>query len=152
MTHRAQRGFSLIELLIVITVIAILAVAGITNGHKHIMAAHEQAAIAEIQTLHKAEAQYYVQFGRYARTLRELGPPESGEDGAGAANLIPKMLAEGQKSGYVFTLAGTTEGYTVSAVPESYKGSGSRTFFSDQSMTIHQNHSAEPANAQSPEL
>jgi hypothetical protein len=55
-------------------------------------------------------------------------------------------------SGYIFSLTGTTEGYAITALPETYKGSGSRTFYSDQSMVIHQNHSAEPATAASPEL
>ncbi len=72
-----RRGFTLIELLIVITVIAILAGLAVTNGHKHIMLAQEQAAIEEIRTLHKAEAQYYAQFTRYAQTLAQLGPPST---------------------------------------------------------------------------
>jgi prepilin-type N-terminal cleavage/methylation domain-containing protein len=147
-----RRGFTLIELLIVITVIAILAAIAVTNGHKHIMLAHEQAAIEEIRTLHKAEAQYYAQFTGYARSLAQLGPPESGSDGPGAANLIPRSLADGHASGYIFSLAGTTEGYAITALPETYKGTGSRAFYSDQSMTIHQNYSSEPATAASPEL
>ena len=46
----------------------------------------------------------------------------------------------------------TPTGYTVSAGPTAFGNSGSRTFVSDQSLTIRQNFSAEPATAESPEI
>jgi len=147
-----RRGFTLIELLIAIAIILILAAIAIPNAHKELMLAHEQAAIQEIGTLHKAETHYLTIYGRYAQTLAELGPPTNGADGPAAANIIPKGLADGTKSGYVFTLAGTANGYSISAVPEGFGNTAGRTFFSDQTMVIRQNSTAEPANASSPEL
>jgi type IV pilus assembly protein PilA len=146
------RGFSLIELLIVISIILSLAAIAIPNAHKQLMLAHEQAAIQEITTIHKAETQYQAIYGRYAQSLAELGPPATGADGAAAANIIPKGLADGTKSGYIFTLAGSPTGYSISAVPEAFGKTAGRTFFSDQTMVIRQNVTAEPASVSSPEL
>jgi hypothetical protein len=115
------------------------------------MAANETAVINEIGTLHKAQLQYYSQFNRYAASLNELGPPVSGAPGPSGADLIPKTLAEGKKSGYIFTLAGTATGYAINANPERFGGTGRKTFFSDQTLIMRSNSSPEPANANSPE-
>jgi prepilin-type N-terminal cleavage/methylation domain-containing protein len=150
---RGRRGFSLIELLIVVAIILILAAIAAPKLNQNRMHAQETAAVREIQTINTAQTQYYSQFGRYATNLAELGgPPSGGQEGPSAANLIPGELAKGQKSGYKYTLAGGPAGYTISAVPEVFGNTGRRTFFSDQTMVIHQNWSAEPANASSPEL
>jgi type IV pilus assembly protein PilA len=152
MRDSTRRGFSLIELLIVISIIAIMAAIAIPNMQKTLAYTHEQAAVQQIGTLHKAIAQYQGQYSRYPQSLRELGPPATGPDGPEASNLIPTGLAEGRKSGYVFTLTGTAKGYTISAVPETFGGTGNQTFFSDQSMVIRHNYTAEPATVSSPEL
>jgi type IV pilus assembly protein PilA len=151
-SNRRRRGFSLIELLIVISIILIIAAIAVPKMNKQLMLAREQAAIRQIGTLHQAETQYYSQFGQYACTLAQLGPPASGAAGPAAADIIPKSLSDGKNTGYVFTLACSPTGYTVNANPESFGGSGSRCFYSDQSLVIHQNFTAEPANANSPEL
>jgi type IV pilus assembly protein PilA len=116
------------------------------------MNANELVVIREIQTINQAQTQYISQFGKYASTLRALGPPTSGAPGLEVADLIPSKLASGENDGYVFTLTTTQQGYTINANPRKYPDTGKRTFFSDQTMTIHQNWSAEPANASSPEL
>ena len=79
--------------------------------------------IREIQTIHQAETQYQSQFGKYAATLNELGPPTSGGPGPQAADLIPDSLAAGEKDGFIFTLTATPQGYTVSANPKVYNSS-----------------------------
>src|SRR6202795_1288534 len=103
--NRRRRGFSLIELLIVISIILIIAAIAIPKMNNQLMAAHEMAAIRQVTTIHQAETQYYSQFGKYADTLAELGPPASGAAGPAAADLISKDLTEGKKSGYVFNVA-----------------------------------------------
>lgn len=150
--NRLRRGFSLIELLIVIAIILIIAAIAVPKMNKQIMAAHEMAAIREIGTIHTGETQYYSQFGKYAQNLAELGPPASGAAGPAAADLLPKNLSEGKASGYIFTVVGTPTGYSVTAVPEQFGSSGSRTFFSDQTLVIHNNYTAEPATIASPEI
>jgi type IV pilus assembly protein PilA len=150
--RNARRGFSLIELLIVIAIILVIVTIAVPQYNKQMMSAHETAAIQAIQTLHAVETQYYSQFGRYATTLAELGPPASGAAGPAAADLISRDLAEGRKSGYVFTVAATPTGYAISAVPETFNSSGRRTFYSDQTLIVRNNWSQEPANVSSAEL
>jgi prepilin-type N-terminal cleavage/methylation domain-containing protein len=149
---RRRRGFSLIELMIVIAIILIIATIALPKLNRAKMYAHETAAIKTIQTLHTVQTQYQSQYGRFAASLAELGPPQSGQPGPQAADLIDNNLASGEKSGYKFTVIGNPAGYVISAVPVAYNSTGSRTFFSDQTMQIRQNYGAEPATAQSPEL
>lgn len=155
LSTRAKRrsgGFSLIELLIVIAIILIILAIAVPKLGSARMQAQEMAAIREIQTIHTAQTQYMSQFGKYAATLQELGPPPSGGPGPSASDLIPSSLASGDKGGYTFTMTQTPSGYVINANPKVYNSTGRRTFYSDQSMTIHQNWSNEPANASSPEL
>ncbi len=104
---------------------------------------NETLAIREIQTIHQAETQYMSQFGKYA-TLTELGPE--------GADLLPASLAAGGKEGYRFAVHLTLLGYAINADPKVYNQTGRRTFYSDQSMSIHQNWTAEPATALSSEV
>jgi type IV pilus assembly protein PilA len=151
-TNRSRRGFSLIELLIVIAIILILATIAVPKVSQQLMAARETAAIQEIKTIHQAETQYYSTYGKYADSLLALGPPASGAAGPAAADLIPKSLADGKIGGFVFTVTGSPTGYSVNANPEAFGSSGHKTFFSDQTLAIRQNFTQEPANANSPEL
>jgi type IV pilus assembly protein PilA len=116
------------------------------------MYAPETAAIKAIQTLSTAQIQYNSEYGRFARSLSELGPPAAGPDNASAANLISANLAAGEKQGYKFTLGGTATGYTMSAVPTAFGSTGFRTFYSDQSLAIREHYGPEPATANSQEL
>jgi prepilin-type N-terminal cleavage/methylation domain-containing protein len=150
--RRDRRGFSLIELLIVVAIILILAAIAAPKLNQNRMHAQETAAISEIKTIHTAQTQYYSQFGRYATALPELGPPAGGQSGPSGADLIPGELAKGVHSGYKFTMTGGPAGYQILAVPETFGNTGRRTFFSDQSNVIHQNWSNEPATVASPAL
>lgn len=146
------QGFTLIELLIVMAIILVIAAIAVPQMGKQLMAAHETATIQEIRTIHTEELQYWSQFGQYATSLAQLGPPASGAAGPAAADLLPKNLAEGHASGYVFTVTGTPTGYAISAVPEQFGSSGSRTFYSDQTMVTRNNYSQEPATVNSPAI
>jgi prepilin-type N-terminal cleavage/methylation domain-containing protein len=150
--RRSESGFSLIELLIVIAIILIIAAIAVPKLNNQRMNAQEMAAIRQIGTIHTAQIQYYSQFGRYAASLTELGPPSSGQQSPAAADLIPKTLADGKNTGYIFTVATAPTGYTVTAVPEAFGNTGRRTFFSDQTNVIRQNWGQEPATVNSPEF
>ena len=76
-----QRGFTLIELLIVMAIILVIAAIAVPQLGKQLMAAHENAVVQTIRTLHADEAQYYSQFQTYATSLAQLGPPASGAAG-----------------------------------------------------------------------
>jgi len=151
--RRAKRGFSLIELMIVIAIILIIAAIAMPKLNSARRYAQEMAAIRTITTIHTAEAQYFSQFGRFAISLTELGPPTSGGPSATAADLIPGDLAQGEKGGYKFTLQPQQGGgYAINANPIAYNTTGTRTFFSDQSLVIRENYGQEPASVNSKEI
>jgi type IV pilus assembly protein PilA len=147
-----RRGFSLIELLIVVSIILIIAVIALPKLDKARMYSQEMAAIRQIQTIHTAQTQYFSQYGRYATSLTELGPPASGQPSPTAADLIPGDLAKGNKSGFHFIVQGTPTGYSVNANPVVYNSTGRRTFYSDQSLVIHENWGQEPATVNNDEI
>ena len=147
-----RRGFSLIELLIVIAIILIIITIAVPKYNRTQMYMRETAAVKAIQTIHQVEVQYQSQYGKYATSLAELGPPASGAPGPQAADLIGNDLSNGEKQGYKFTLTGTPGGYIINANPVNYGSSGSKTFYSDQTMVIRENIGPEPATAQSKEM
>ena len=149
---KRRRGFSLIELLIVIAIILIIITVALPKLTRARMYAQEVGAINSIKTIHTAQVQYNSTFGRYAVSLAELGPPASGSSNASAADMIGNDLAGGTKQGYKFVVTGTQGGYTISAVPENFGNNGSRTFYSDQSMVVHEHYGPEPATPQDPEI
>ena len=150
--RKRTAGFSLIELLIVIAIILIIlavALPKLTNARRY---AQEMAAVKAITTVHTAETQYYSQYGAYATTLQQLGPPASGSPGPTGAELIDRDLASGEKGGFKFVLQQTPTGYALIVNPTAFGTSGSHTYYSDQSMTIHQHNGQEPATANDPLL
>ena len=148
-----QRGFTLMELLIVIAIILIIITIALPKFTAAQRFARETAAMAAIRTIHTMEVQYYSQYGKYATALTEFGPPASGAAaGPAGADLIDSTLSTGEKGGYKFVLAANGGGYMINANPINFGVSGSRTFFSDQSMVLRQNFGQEPATLNSPEV
>ena len=144
-------GFTLLELLVVIAVIALVLAVAVPKYREMQLNTTETMVVRELQTIGQAQTQYQSQFGKYAGNLPELGPPTAGEPGPAAANLIPAGLASGDKNGYLFALTITPAGYSINANPKVYRGTGRRTFYLDQDGTVHQNWGQEPANAGSQE-
>jgi len=115
--------------------------------------APEMAAVRDMAIISSMQTQYFSEFGKYASSLVELGPPASGvNSGPLGADLIPASLASGRKNGYVFTATGIPGGYSVNAAPIQFGKTGRRTFYVDQRMVIHQNWGPEPASEESPEF
>ena len=146
-----RRGFSLIELLIVIAIILVIVTIAVPKYQRAQIFVRETAALKAIQTIHTMQIQYQSQYGRYANSLAELGPPASGAASPAAADLIPTDLASGLKQGYKFTVAGTPGGYTINANPVVFNSDGTKTFYSDQTMVVRVNYGPEPATASSKE-
>jgi type IV pilus assembly protein PilA len=100
---KKQKGFSLIELLIVVAIILIIAAIAIPNLMRSKMAANEASAVASVRTLNTASATYSSTYGiGFPAGLANLGPAAAAT--AAAADLIDNVLSTGAKSGYTFVL------------------------------------------------
>jgi type IV pilus assembly protein PilA len=140
-----QRGFSLIELLIVVAIILVIAAIAIPSLMRSRMAANEASAVASVRTLTTAETTYnatYTSIG-YTCTIAELGPPAgSAPTSQTAAGIIDNVLATGSKQGYTFLLSNCTgtpvSTYSSQGEPINYGGTGTRAFCSDVSGVIKQ--------------
>lgn len=119
----APRGFSVLELMIVVTILLVLAAIEIPNLMRARMAANQAAAVANLQAIETAEITYAVTYNRgYTSTLAQLGPSRQASSPQ-AAGLIDGMLAGGLKGGYSYVyvpgpvVGGKVETYTLKAVP-----------------------------------
>ena len=138
-----QKGFSLIELLIVVAIILIIAAIAIPNLLRAKMAANEASAVGSMRTINTSSVEYSTTYGGFPSTLVSLGGPAGGTATSSSAELIDAVLAGGTKSGYTFSYTtGATDSngnilaYTMTAVPTSAGVTGQRTFFTDQSGVI----------------
>ncbi len=153
-----SRGFSLIELLIVVAIILIIAAIAIPNLLRSRIAANQASAVGSLRTINTAEITYASTYNSgYSTTLASLAPPAAGASPTStAAGLIDSVLAGGSKSGYTFTYAagtpvgGRIETYTLNAAPTTAGTTGTNYYFTDQSGVIRQNSTGVASASDSP--
>ncbi|HET9742136.1 MAG TPA: prepilin-type N-terminal cleavage/methylation domain-containing protein [Terriglobales bacterium] len=138
---KKQKGFSLIELLIVVAIILIIAAIAIPNLLRAKMSANEASAVGSIRTINTSEIQFNSTYGIGFGSLAAIGTTGTGACTATSTNacLIDSVLTAGTKSGYTFvaTPAGTNNAtYTVTGTPITVGQTGQRSFFSDESGVI----------------
>ena len=153
-----QKGFSLIELLIVVAIILIIAAIAVPNLLRARVAANESSAVASVRSMNSAMASYQTAYPSvgFAAALSNLGPQAStGCTAPTSTNgcLIDWTLASGSKSGYNFSVAnnGATPAtaYTVGAAPVTFNNSGVRLFCSVEDAVIHADPNASKAEGAS---
>jgi len=151
------RGFSLIELLIVVAIILIIAAIAIPNLLRSRIAANQASAVGSLRTLNTAEVTYASTYNvGYSLTLSYIGPPGSGNPTSQAAGLVDSVLSGGTKSGYSFTYtpgpsdaSGRIDTYTITATPIS-TSTGTNSYYTDQSGVIRQNSTTTAGSTDSP--
>jgi type IV pilus assembly protein PilA len=134
---RHQKGFSLIELLIVVAIILIIAAIAIPSLLRSRMAANESSAVGSMRTINTAMITYNTNYPTvgFAATLGALGP-NANPCTASSTNacLIDSVLSGGTKSGYTFFAQGSggtpNTTYYATAVPFVVNETGSRSFCS----------------------
>jgi type IV pilus assembly protein PilA len=138
-----QRGFSLIELLIVVAIILVIAAIALPNLINSRIAANEASAVSSIRAVNTAQVAYAATYplSGYATNLANLGAATDGSPASAAhAGLLDWVLGCATqpcaKSGYTFQITNTggalpVQTYSVVGIPADLGISGHRGFCSD---------------------
>jgi prepilin-type N-terminal cleavage/methylation domain-containing protein len=151
--HNKERGFSLIELMIVIAIIGILIGVGVPAWRLMVRRGNETAATQTIDTIKKVQADYSLghrgEYGTFDQLIKEGALDERF---AGDAPLV---------SGYIFTMkvvpksSGQPATFTINADPQSADGigaTGKRHFYFDPSLSTIRENPDQPATPTDPPI
>ncbi len=157
------RGFSLIELLIVVAIILIIAAIAVPSLLRSRIAANQSSAVGSLRTLFTSNVNYASTYNLgYAPLLSYLGPGAGGNATATQAGLVDSILAgvggnTSSKSGYDFAYtpgapdgSGRINTFNLIASPTTPGTSGTNYYFVDETGVIRQNNAAQASTSDSP--
>jgi prepilin-type N-terminal cleavage/methylation domain-containing protein len=139
---RNRNGFSLIELLLVVTVILIISAIAVPNFLRSRQRANEASAVASIRVINTASVTYSMTYPNlgYPASLATLGGANPCTASSTQACLIDDLIAQGVKSGYSFIWTGDgatpSVTYLITGTPQAIGSSGQRMFCTDQTGVI----------------
>ena len=140
---RSHKGFSLIELLLVVAVITIIAAIAIPNFLRSRLRANEASAVASLRVINTAAVTYSITYPNqgFPPQLSTLGGANPCTSSSTQSCLIDDVLSQGNKAGYVFAWTGDgaipSVTFAVTGTPQVLGASGQRMFCSDQTGLIH---------------
>jgi type IV pilus assembly protein PilA len=151
-TRRAMQpnGFTLMELLIVMSIITVLMLIGFPTYKSVMKHVRELSAKKSLQTIHEAQSMYQTNYPSkgFACNLQYLGGEQGKPPSATASEMLPEELAKGNKDGYIFTITNCVkntlngsdrvDGYTITAVPEVVGKTGDLGFCYDDGGVLKQ--------------
>ncbi len=118
----SSRGFTLVELLVVVAIVAVIAALAIPYLGSARISANEASAISSLRTVSTSQVNFWARNeAAFADSLDELN--------------LSFPLSAGTKSGYFFETSSLGEDFTVTAVPLSERD-GKRSFFVDRTGVI----------------
>lgn len=140
---RKQNGFSLIELLIVVSVLLIIAAIAVPNFLRSRLRANEASTVASLRVINTAAVTFSITYPDlgYPAQLTTLGGANPCSVSSTQACLIDDLLAQGGKAGYTFVWTGDgavpSVTFMVTATPQVVGGSGQLMYCTDQTSVIH---------------
>ncbi|MFZ0962172.1 MAG: prepilin-type N-terminal cleavage/methylation domain-containing protein [Terriglobia bacterium] len=162
---KSSKGFSLIELLIVVAIILIIAAIAIPNLLRSRIAANQASAVGSLRTLNTAEITYSSTYNAgFTAALQYLAPMPSGANPVStAAGLIDSILSGAggtvnvsSKSGYSFQyspgspdVTNHINQYNFQATPIT-SSTGTNYYYTDESGVIRQNSTTVAQSTDSP--
>ena len=134
-----NKGFTLIELMIVVAIIAIIAAIAIPNLLRSRLQSNEAAAQSNLKTIQNAEVQYNTAKGKYG-VFSDLVTPGDGV----ASGFLDNSWKDGVvKSGYTYTLVSAdANSFAATAAPQTANSTGINTYTTDQSGQLQKNGTA----------